>query len=217
MSNPFQKLLIEMAAGVPPRYLAAVAHEESGFDPKVVNGGATGLFQITPVVLKDYNTHHETNYQQSDLVDPILNTRIAVEHLHRILDLYSTIPALHPADWTDRRWVELLTLGWNAGPNGVARVVQEMSRAGVPPERTTVDTVHTAALAMGNRGHLKDEKHVRFARKIAARFLGDPEPVPGVSGGGAGAAVAFLAPIGALALGNSVLQSGRPSKRGEES
>ena len=86
----------------------------------------------------------------------------------------------------------------------------------MPPERTTVDTVHTAALAMGNRGHLKDEKRVRFAKE-EREVPGKSEPVPSVPGGGAGTAVAFLAPIGALALGNSVLQSGRPSKRGEES
>ena len=218
MTNPFQKILVDLAAGIPPRYLAAVAHHESSFDPKATNGGATGLFQITPVVLKDYNAQHGTSYGRSDLLDPVFNTRVAVDHIHHILDLYSTIPALRP-DWADRRWVELLTLGWNAGHSGVARVVQEMRRAGVPPERTTVDTVHAAALAMQYPGHLADAKHARFAKVVTASFLGDKEPVPGVAGGGGGAgtAVALLAPLGALAIGNSVLEAGHATTRGRKS
>jgi membrane-bound lytic murein transglycosylase MltF len=224
MANPFQKLLAEMAAGIPARYLAAVADHESSFDPKAVNGHATGLFQITTVVLKDYNAQHGTTYTRADLLDPILNTRIAVDHIHRIIDLYSAIPALRP-DWTSRRWVELLTLGWNAGHSAVARVAQQMKKAGVPPERTTIDTVHSAAVAMQYPGHLADEKHVGFARRVtAAYFRGPPrEEVASLESpnvgkaSGAGTAVAILAPLGALALGKTVLEPRSQTKRRRKS
>jgi hypothetical protein len=213
MSNRFQQLLAEMAAGIPPAYLAAVAEAESAFNPQATNGHAAGLFQITPPVLKDYNDHHGTAYTRTDLLDPLLNTRIAVEHIHAILDLYSTIPALRP-DWSDRRWIELLTLGWNAGHVGVARVVRAMQRADVPTDRTTADTVHTAALALPNPGYLADPKHVRFAKAITASFFGDKKPRPQIGGRGASTAVALLAPLGALALGNSVFHaSGRSTRR----
>jgi len=109
MSTRLEKLLADMAAGIPTGYLAAIAEAESSFDPKIINGKAVGLFQITPPVLADYNRLHRTAYQPADLLDPILNTRIAVEHIHRIIDVYSTLPALRP-DWADRRWVALLTL-----------------------------------------------------------------------------------------------------------
>jgi len=216
MANPFQKLFAEMAAGIPPGYLSALAQNESSFDPKAVTGHAVGLFQITPVVLKDYNASHGTNHARADLFDPVLNTRIALEHIHRIVDLYSTIPALRP-DWASRRWLELLTLGWNAGHSAVAKVVRQMKQAGVPPERTTIDTVHAAAVAIRYPGHLADEKHVRFARKVVAAYLpgGPAQETAGVAErrpGRAGTAVAILAPLGALALGRSVLEPGSATK-----
>jgi hypothetical protein len=208
MENPFKKLLAELAAGIPTSYLAAVAQNESSFNPKAVTGHAVGLFQITPVVLKDYNAQHGTACTRADLFDPLLNTRIAVEHIHHIIDLYSKIPALKP-DWASRRWVELLTLGWNAGHSAVARVVEHMKQAGVPPERTTIDTVHQAAVAMQYPGHLADEKHVRFARHVTAtyfRHANDQEAggTATASGSAARTTLALLAPIGLLAVGTTV-------------
>jgi hypothetical protein len=219
MANPFQKLLTEMAAGIPPGYLSALAQHESSFNPKAITGHAVGLFQITPVVLDDYNASHGTSHARADLFDPVLNTRIAVDHLHRIVDLYSTVPALRP-DWASRRWLELLTLGWNAGHSAVAKVARQMKQAGVSTERTTIDTVHAAAVAMQYPGHLADEKHVHFARKVVAAYLsgGPTEEIAGAPArrpGRAGTAVAILAPLGALALGTSVLEpsSGTKTRR----
>jgi hypothetical protein len=208
-ANPFQRILADLAAGIPPGYLAALAQNESSFDPKAVTGHAVGLFQITPVVLDDYNAHHGTSHARADLFDPVLNTRIAVDHIHRIVEVYSTIPALAP-DWASRRWLELLTLGWNAGHSAVAKVVRQMKQAGVAPERTTIDTVLAAAVAMQYRGYLADEKHVHFARRVVAAYLGGggSAEVRGVASGtsNTGTAVAILAPLGALALGKTVLE-----------
>jgi hypothetical protein len=216
MANPFQKLLTEMAAGIPPGYLSALAQSESSFNPRAVTGHAVGLFQITPVVLNDYNASRGTGHTRADLFDPVLNTRIAVDHIHRIVDLYSTIPALRP-DWASRRWLELLTLGWNAGHSAVAKMARQMKQAGVSSERTTIDTVHDAAVALQYPGHLADEKHVRFARKVVTAYLreGAGEEVAGIPQrrtGRAGTAVAILAPLGALAFGTSVLEPGSATK-----
>jgi hypothetical protein len=87
-----------------------------------------------------------------------------------------------------------------------------MAHAGVPSDRTTLDTVHAAALALQNPGHLSDAKHVRFAKAITARFFGDRRPRPSGLAGAVrppppmGTSAAFLAPLGALAIGSSVLR-----------
>jgi hypothetical protein len=44
---------------------------------------AIGLFQITPVVLKEYNQFHHTNYKSNDLYDTRLNTQIASWYLNK--------------------------------------------------------------------------------------------------------------------------------------
>ena len=152
------------------------------------------------------------------LLDPILNTRIAVEHLHRILGY----PLDHPGASTgglvrsalggasDARLERGAERRGEGGPgDGTGRRATRADHRRYRPHRCAGD---------GKPGTSQGREARPLRRgRAPPGFLGDPEPVPSVPGGGAGTAVAFLAPIGALALGNSVLQSGRPSKRGEES
>jgi len=61
---------------------------ESSNDPKAYNAksGARGLFQVTEVVLHDYNVSHDTRYGIEDLFDGAINEKIAAWYV------YSEIP-----------------------------------------------------------------------------------------------------------------------------
>ena len=59
--------------------LKIIAKIESAFNPLVYNPKtqAIGLYQITPIVLKEYNQFNKTNYTQKDLINPVINEKIA--------------------------------------------------------------------------------------------------------------------------------------------
>ncbi len=74
--------------------LDIIAQIESNGNPNAYNkrSGAIGLYQITPICLKDYNQHYIRNYgnipnekfyySNEDLYDPIINFRIANWYLN---------------------------------------------------------------------------------------------------------------------------------------
>jgi membrane-bound lytic murein transglycosylase MltF len=200
--SPFEPLFAEHAGDLPVALLCALAFHESSFNPRDVNpAGAYGLFQITRPALDGYNARHATNHEPADLLDPELNTTIAVDHLQRILATYAQHPALQ-TDWASRRFVELLVFGWNAGHNGVARIVARMEASGLSPDRITIDTV-TQLAAPGT--HLASPKNVGYAKAVTRTYFGET-----VTGGGGGAAggegpVASGRGIGTFLLGVGIL------------
>lgn len=56
----------------PADYLLAVIQRESNGKPGIVNprSGASGLTQVMPIALKDYNQHHAEKYAMVQLRDP---------------------------------------------------------------------------------------------------------------------------------------------------
>lgn len=57
---------------------------ESGGNPNAVEKwGGVGLYQVTPVVLKEYNQFKKTIYSRNDLFNPAINTAIANWYLTR--------------------------------------------------------------------------------------------------------------------------------------
>lgn len=52
---------------------------ESSNNPKAFNksSNARGLYQITPIVLKEYNNFRKTNHSLKDLFNPTINKKIA--------------------------------------------------------------------------------------------------------------------------------------------
>ena len=72
-------LLSSFAFGQDIINLKIIAKIESNFNPLAYNKKtqATGLYQITPIVLKEYNQFNHTNYIQKDLINPIINEKIA--------------------------------------------------------------------------------------------------------------------------------------------
>lgn len=166
-----ESIFEELADGLPPDFLRALAYRESGLNPTRVNPSsrATGLFQITAPVLKDFNRANATNYQLEALTEPVLATKVAVFHIHRIVALWKPVPAL-AADFSDRRFIELLVLGWNAGPSAVLKVAKRLSEIGVPPERITAASVNEAAAKMSPGSWIARPERLGFARLVATTY-----------------------------------------------
>jgi hypothetical protein len=204
----FDPLFARHANGLPVAYLRALANAESGLDPTKVNSrsGATGLFQITQPALSSFNDRHRLRLELPHLSDPALNTRVATDHLASILGAYRARQSLSP-DWESRRWVELLTLGWNAGHNALTRIVERLEQMGLPVERITAEAVGEAAAALRRR-YLSDPARVAWARRVADAYFGPREEDRMVALQGASA----IAPaLGLVALGT--VAAGRRPRR----
>jgi hypothetical protein len=136
---------------------------------------------------------------------------VAVHQLGNVVNVYRRYRSLVP-DWSSRRWVELLTLGWNAGHNAIATLAAQMEAAGMPPERITVDTVSQLARATGRAQYVADPARVSWAKSVATLFLGGGEVpttnspmmasmLPDAGGGGGKVAIVFaLITAGAIAV-----------------
>ena len=59
--------------------LKIIAKIESAFNPLAYNPKtqAIGLYQITPIVLREYNQFNKTNYTKKDVFNPVINEKIA--------------------------------------------------------------------------------------------------------------------------------------------
>lgn len=173
-SKEFDSLFEKYADGiVPVPYLRTLSYSESRLDPNNVtpSSNAVGLFQIVYVVLKDWNKANGTNYTAADLKDPDLNSKIGVTLIKRIVTSYAkNHPKTLKPNWTDRRYVELLTMGFNAGYSergGVGKIVGMLEQEGVAPEAITADAVVAKAKASG----------LKSARYIALRGTAYPKAV----------------------------------------
>jgi hypothetical protein len=206
-TSPFEPVFARHAGAIPLPYLRALAYKESGFRPDIIHptSRATGLFQITRTALESFNIKSGTAHSLAHLINPELNTRVAASHLASVINGYRRLRSLAP-DWSSRRWVELLTLGWNAGHNAVIALVARMEASGMPPERITVDTVSELARATGRGKYVADPARVAWAKSVASVFLGG-----GAVPSRRGPLVASMVPSGrggALALAFGALMAG---------
>jgi soluble lytic murein transglycosylase-like protein len=95
-------------SGVPLSLLAAVAQEESNFQPNAVShAGALGLLQVLPSTAQELSI---------DLNSPSANVLAGARYLRRMLDRFDSL--------------ELALAAYNAGPTAV-------ERAGGPPTEET--------------------------------------------------------------------------------
>lgn len=172
VSARFDALFRRYGRGLPVAYLRSLGKRESNLDPADRTGPAWGLLQVMEVVRRDYNERHGTDYARTDLLEPRINIAIATDLLKRIIASYARN---HPAtpnlqlDWSNRRFVELLTFGWNAGYSergGVGRVARFLEAEGRAGE-ITIDTIHEAAATAGASRHLSNPKKVRWCKSVA--------------------------------------------------
>lgn len=91
---------------------------ESSNNPKAYNerSKASGLYQITPIVLKEWNTFHKNEkYSLADLFSPYINTKIAFWYMAK------RIPEMLRY-FQKNITLENLIISWNAG---IAYVVKQ--------------------------------------------------------------------------------------------
>jgi len=159
-------------ADLPIEYLRALAMKESGMDPSARGSSAWGMLQIVEVVRADYNRTHHTSHPRARLLDANTNVTIAAWLLRTIIASYqkhhADVPNLRP-DWSNPRFVELLTFGWNAGwteRGGVGLVVGWLKAKGA--RDIDLDLVFENATAARASKHLANAAKVRWCKGVAA-------------------------------------------------
>lgn len=170
----FDPVFDRYRGSIPLSYVRALVERESDGRSSVRTGSAVGLMQIVPVVLADYNKRHGTAYQTEHLVDPSTNVAIGCELLRMIANGYRKnhprIPNLQP-DWSNPRFVELLTFGWNAGfseAGGVGRVARYLEKLGAVD--VTIDLITAHAKLAGASKHLSNPAKVAWCKSVAALY-----------------------------------------------
>ena len=155
---------------IPLAYVRVLVERESDGRPDVQTGSAVGLMQIVPVVLADYNKRHGTTYQSAQLFEPATNVAMGCELLRLIAESYRKnhprVPNLRP-DWSNPRFVELLTFGWNAGfseAGGVGRVASYLEQLGGAND-VTLDLVTAYAQLAGASKHLSQPREGRVVQE----------------------------------------------------
>ena len=159
---------------IPVEYLRALVMSESGMQAGAQSGPGWGLMQVVEVVRRDYNRAQGTRHQRADLLDPAINVAVGVWLLRRIISSYARHHPDSPnlrADWSNPRFVELLTFGWNAGwseTGGVGRVARYLEARG--RHDMTIDLVHQHAIAAGASRHLSRADKVAWCKKVVALY-----------------------------------------------
>ena len=170
----FDPVFERYRGNLPLEYLRALVERESDGRPEARTSSAIGLMQIVPVVLTDYNKRHGTAYQGAQLVDPATNVAIGCELLRLIIGSYRKnhprIPNLQ-ADWSNPRFVELLTFGWNAGfseAGGLGRVARYLEQLGAID--ITIDQVSAHAKLAGASKYLSNPAKVAWCKSVVALY-----------------------------------------------
>lgn len=171
----FDPIFERYRGSLPIEYVRALVECESGGNPLAQTGSALGLMQIVPFVLDDYNKRHGTPYQREHLYDPSINVAIGCELLRLIADSYRKF---HPrianlrTNWNNPRFVELLTLGWNAGyseAGGLGRVARYLE--GIGAADITIDQVSAHARLAGATKHLSNPAKLAWCKSVVALYL----------------------------------------------
>lgn len=171
----FDSVFERYRGGIPIEYVRALVERESNGQPTARSGSASGLMQIVPVVLDDYNKRHGTTYRSEHLRDPRTNVAIGCELLRIIIASYrKNHPRIRTlqTDWNNPAFVELLTFGWNAGfseAGGVGRVARYLEKLGATD--ITIDQIAAHAKLAGASKHLSNPAKVAWCKGVAALYL----------------------------------------------
>ena len=143
--------------GIPTAYLQALACRESRCNPNDREGPAWGLMQITPIVQQSERRLDGKPgiYRRDELFDPRISVYLCTRTLGRAMRVLSSLG--FPPDWTNPKWVSLLTAGWNAGYSrkaGVGLVLTYLLQRNRRRETIDSDVIHRYAERAGATPHL---------------------------------------------------------------
>lgn len=163
--------------GIPVYYLRALAKYESDSNPRSANyGQGVGLLQVVESVRTEYNERNGTSYTKTDLLDPWINAAIACSLLTRIKNYYAVNyrRAFPRASWNDRRFVEVITLAWNAGwsdRTGAGRVVSVLLGEGHRAD-IDIDMIRQRAGGLPEvTPKLREASPAVFARRVTSAYF----------------------------------------------
>lgn len=186
--------------GAPVPLMVALAEAESRFDFGAQNdrSGATGLFQVTGILLVERERLTGDRFALRDMLDPAKAADVAGWYVRRILTRLSEVGL--PEDLGSADYVGVVAVAYNAGLSAAGAAVRSLLSRGEPvtpravaaltpfPERTFYEQVLAAYFPGG-------------APTREAPAPGAPESAPGRRRGGGGAvAVALFGGLGILVL-----------------
>jgi hypothetical protein len=179
LTRRFDPLFSTYGGSIPVAYLRALSHAESGLNPS----DPKGLINVVGVAIDDYNRRRGTRYRPEDMRTPDINVRIAADTLQTIIASYRKN---HPdirnlrEDWKNQAFVELLTLGWNAGFSeaaGVGKVAKYLKARG--QTAITADVIHKTAASAGATRWLWEPPiaaaKLAWSKGVARRYFAERE------------------------------------------
>lgn len=101
-------------------YLFAAIESDFTINAFNLKTSATGLFQITPICLEEYNRNHQIKYTLLDLYEIEKNFEVSMWYINRLITLYKI-----PYSEDD---VYALYVAYNMGPGGFANI----NKTGIP-------------------------------------------------------------------------------------
>ncbi len=219
VSRKYDAIFEKHRGQLPLAFVRSLAKKESNLNPESWRGkagSARGILQVIPTVLDGYNERHKTTYKRDDLFNPEVCTMIACDLLNRIITAYNKHPALQ-FNPEDKRYMQLLVWGWNAGYSeaaGVGYVVGTMEKSGISSERITIDTAYQAASNLPKASKwLKVPEKVSWCKGVVSLYEKEQRinvNVATISAPKTGASLA----LGTLAVGTLALlaKKGRNSR-----
>ena len=176
LARDFDPVFETYRSSIPIEFLRALVTRESGMDPAERKGPAWGLMQIIEAVRLHYNRAHKSKYTRGHLLDPRVNVAMGCWLLRTIIKSYEKhhpdVPNLR-TDWTNRRWLELVVFGWNAGYSergGVGKVAHYLKKHGLPVH---LDNVWLYADVAGASRHLQRRDKRDWSKSVVELYLAE--------------------------------------------
>jgi hypothetical protein len=201
---------------IPLNFLKALATKASGLNTNKSTNYGAGLFMISNAVLDAFNSKMKTTYKATDLVDPSVNTQMAVYVINNIVGYYAAnYPKTMIENWNNPEYVALVVHGYNNGykePKGVGAAIKAVENAA--PGKMSLDTVAQAAKTLSLSPEMYSAGGLAFAKNVASLTVASPKPAtsaavlpaPSATGGkgggvgGLGVALFIGAPLALFAL-----------------
>lgn len=174
VSHKYDAIYKAQAPTVPVAYLRALAHWESGQNPKNQTGSYRGLLQVEESDLAAYNkAHPNSKFTRQQMFEPGPNVAVWYAWFLRFSKLADTtdVQPIDKPDWKNPEYVKLLTAAWNSGWSSKAGVVYMAKWLAKNGHDVTHDNVFAFAKQASATKHLSNQAKKVWQKKVADEFL----------------------------------------------